>query len=290
MHTGDAVKHPLNAGYCSSTFNQKIVQMTTPNKKNILFITGCFVGSNCWDNWQVYFQNKGYHTIAPAWPNKKGSPSELRSKYPDGNPGLTKLTLAELITYFENLARGFDEKPILIGHSMGGLITQILVNRGVAAAGIAIHSVQPSGIFPYEFPLFKLGWKFLGLFSSLKKTYLMTFEDWQYAFVNGMPLSEQKEAYDRFAIPESKRVNLGGLGNAAKVDFKKAHVPLLFTAGSSDHIIPAHLNLRNFRKYKQENNSVTDYKVFPGRNHFVLGQASWTEDADYILHWIEKNV
>jgi len=263
--------------------------MVNPNPKNILFITGCFVGNNCWDNWQVYFQNKGYYTSAPEWPHKKGTPSHLRSKHPDGNPGLTELTLSELVTYYENLVKGFAEKPVLIGHSMGGLITQILINRGVVAGGVAIHSVQPAGIFPYEFPLFKLGWKFLGLFSSLKKTYMMTFKDWQYAFVNGMTFSEQKEAYERFAIPESKRVNLGGLGSAAKVDFNIRHAPLLFTAGTTDHIIPAHLNLRNFRKYKTRADSVIDYKVFANRNHFVLGQENWKEDAEFISNWIETN-
>ncbi|MES1214774.1 MAG: alpha/beta hydrolase [Bacteroidota bacterium] len=262
--------------------------MENKNPKNILFITGCFVGNNCWDNWQVYFQNKGYNTTAPAWPNKKGSPEILRSKHPYGNPGLAKLTLRELIDYFENIAKGYDEKPILIGHSLGGLITQILVNRGVAAAGIAIHSVQPAGIFPYEFPLFKLGWKFLGLFSSLKTTYLMSFKDWQYAFVNGMTLEEQKQAYETYTIPESKRVNLGGLGSAAKVDFRKPHVPLLFTSGTTDNIIPAHLNLRNLKKYKKTTDSITEYKEFTGRNHFVLGQVSWREDAEYILNWIER--
>ena len=260
------------------------------NPKNILFITGCFVGNNCWDDWQGYFQSKGYRTSAPAWPNKNESPAALRGRHPDGNLPLTKLTLPKLILYFENIARGFDEKPIVIGHSMGGLITQILVNRGVAACGIAIHSVQPAGIFPYEFPLFRLGWKFLGLFSSSKKTYLMTFKDWQYAFVNGMSLADQKAAYEQFVVPESKKVNLGGLGSAAKVDFKSMHVPLLFTAGTMDNIIPAHLNLRNSKKYKPRGNSIVDYHAFSGRNHFVLGQSTWKEDAAFILDWIEKSI
>ncbi len=88
-------------------------------------------------------------------------------------------------------------------------------------------------------------------------------------------------------IPESKTVARGGLTNAAKVDFAKPHAPLLLTSGSTDHIIPAHLNLRNSKKYKKSD-SVLDYKEFPGRNHFVVGQPTWKEDADYILNWIAK--
>ena len=167
-------------------------------------------------------------------------------------------------------------------------MTQVIVNRDLAVAGVAIHSVPPQGVFPYEFSFLKAGWKVLGLFTSLKKTYLMSFKDWQYAFVNGMPLAEQKEAYENNIIPESKTVARGGLTSAVAVDFKKAHPPLLLTSGSEDTIIPAHLNFRNYKAYAK-NGSVLDYKEFPGRNHYVLGQSTWKEDADYILEWLSKN-
>ena len=119
----------------------------------------------------------------------------------------------------------------------------------------------------------------------------MSFKDWQYAFVNGMPLAEQRAAYEKYTVPESKTVTRGGLTNAAKVDFSKPHPPLLLTSGTIDHIIPAHLNKRNFQKYAKTDsvNSVTEYKEFEGRNHFVLGQPSWKEDAAYILNWIENH-
>jgi len=100
-----------------------------------------------------------------------------------------------------------------------------------------------------------------------------------------MSLNAQIDAYERFAIPESKLVLRDGLISAAKVDFKTQHVPLLFVAGSIDPCIPAALNLKNAKRYK-DSNSVTDYKVFEGRNHFVLGQPTWREDADYIINWI----
>ncbi|HEV8283765.1 MAG TPA: alpha/beta hydrolase [Chitinophagaceae bacterium] len=264
--------------------------MKNVNPKNIVFVTGAFVGSNCWDEWQTYFQSKGYKTIAPPWPYKEGSVAELRSMHPSKNVGLTKLTLSEVVDSYANVIKGFAEKPIVIGHSLGGLMTQILVNRDLAAAGVAIHSVPPLGVFPYEFSFLRGGWKSLGLFTSLKKTYLMSFKDWQYAFVNGMPLQEQQAAYEKFTIPESKMVARGGLSSAAKVDFKKAHAPLLILSGSTDHIIPAHLNNRNFKKYKKRDDSVLDYKERIGRNHFVLGQPGWEGDADYVLGWIEDQL
>jgi pimeloyl-ACP methyl ester carboxylesterase len=252
--------------------------------KDIVFITGAFVSNACWDDWKVYFTRKGYKTIAPPWPYKNGPASALRAKRPN-DTDLATLTLKELVGHYENVVNGLQGKPIVIGHSLGGLIVQILVNRSLVAAGVAIHSLSPLGVIPYDFSFFKASWKSLGLFTSVKKTYMMSFDDWKFAFVNGMPPEEQKEAYEKFAIPESKTVTRGGLSSDAKVDFTIPHPPLLLTSGSIDHIIPANLNYRNFKKY-DNNNSIIEYKEFPGRNHFVLGQPGWEEDAEFILNWL----
>ncbi len=255
--------------------------------KTILFVTGAFVSHTCWDEWRAYFESKGYKTLAPPWPHKDGTTQELRDRQPF-DTALADLTTVELINHYAKFAKSFSEKPIIIGHSFGGLITQVLINKDLGAAGIAIHSAPPMGVFPYEFSFLKAGWKVLGLFTSMKETYLMSFKDWQYAFVNGMPLSAQKAAYEKYTIPESKRAARGALTDATKVDFNKPHVPLLFMAGSTDHIMPAHLNRRNFNAYKK-NGSVLEYKEFPNKNHFVLGLPSWRENADYIFNWIQTH-
>lgn len=254
--------------------------------RNILFVTGAFVTHHCWDEWRVYFEARGYSTVAPAWPFKDAPAAELRARQPH-DIDLARLTLAELVDHFADIAKSFPEKPIIIGHSLGGLITQILLNRDLAAAAVAIHSVPPQGIIPYEFSFLKSTWGALGLFTSLDETYLMPFDTWQYAFVNEMPLDEQQKAYDLLTSPESKRVARGGLTSAAAVDFDKPHAPLLLTSGSLDNIIPAHLNNRNYERYKK-NGSILEYKEFPGRNHHVLAQAGWESDADYVLGWIKN--
>lgn len=261
--------------------------MKTINSKTVVFITGAFVTHHSWNEWKVYFEARGYKTLNPAWPYKNGSAEELRNRQPN-DTDLAQLTLTELVDHYAGIIKQLPEKPIVIGHSLGGLVTQIIVNRGLAAAGIAIHPVAPLGIIPYEFSFLKATWKALGLFTSTKKTYLMSFKDWQYAFVNGMSLADQQLAYEQNTIPESKTVARGGLTSAAKVDFAKAHAPLLITSGDMDTIIPAHLNRRNFKRYKKDNGSVTEYKEFKGRNHFVIGQPGWKEDADYILNWIDQ--
>ncbi|HWJ25556.1 MAG TPA: hypothetical protein VNS32_03380, partial [Flavisolibacter sp.] len=140
-------------------------------------------------------------------------------------------------------------------------------------------------IIPLQLSFYRSTWKALGYFTPRRKTYMMSFRTWQYAFTNGMSLEEQKDGYDRYAVPESKLVLRDTLTRIAKVDFKRPHAPLLFVAGSTDHCIPAALNKTNFEKYR-DRHSITDFKEFAGRNHFVLGQPTWREDANYILDWI----
>ncbi|HEY3386424.1 MAG TPA: hypothetical protein VGK46_07935, partial [Saprospiraceae bacterium] len=141
----------------------------------------------------------------------------------------------------------------------------------------------------YEFSFLRAGWKSLGLFTSTKKTYLMSLSDWQYAFTNGMSLKEQKESYDVSVVPESKLVARDGLTSAAFVDFKKKHAPLLILGGTKDHIMPSTLSYRIFKRYSKTNGSVIEYKEYAGKNHYVVGPSTYKEYADYILNWIDAH-
>ncbi|MXV50080.1 alpha/beta fold hydrolase [Pedobacter sp. HMF7647] len=260
--------------------------MKALTSKTIVFITGAFVSSDCWNDWKTYFEERGYTTLAPAWPHKDAPACTLRERHPDAE--VASLRLASLTDYFATIVKQLSEKPILIGHSMGGLITQLLLQKDLATAGIAIHSLQPKGIFTFKFSFYKAGWGALGFFTDTKKTYLMSFREWQYAFTNGMSFEQQKEAYYNLLVPESKLLVRDATTDAAKINFSSAHAPLLFLAGSTDHFIPASLNYSNYKKYSHHQ-SVTDYKEFAGRNHFVLGQPNWSEIADFVLSWIKKN-
>lgn len=262
--------------------------MQTENSKTILFITGAFVSNESWNEWRDFYENKGYKTLAPAWPYKHASPEVLRKRHPDSE--IASIRLKQLIEHFEKIAESLTEKPIIIGHSIGALIAQILNQKGLASAVVAIHSVPPQGILCFKFSFLKSGWGPLGFFTSTKNTFLMSFSQWQYAFANGLPLEWQEKGYQQLAIPESKLVIRDTISSVAKIDFNAPHPPLLLIAGDNDHTIPQQLNYDNYKKYTDKN-SITDYKVFSGRNHFVLGQPGWHEIAIYILEWlqIQKN-
>jgi pimeloyl-ACP methyl ester carboxylesterase len=260
--------------------------MKTINSKTIVFVTGCFVSYVGWNTWKNYFESKGYTVHTPPWPYKEAQPAVLRSRHPD--PGIASLSLRKLVDHHAEFIGKLPERPIVIGHSFGGLITQLLVQKGLAEAAVAYHSVAPQGILSFKWSFIRSVTPALGLFTSRKTTYLMSFKHWQYTFTNGMPLQVQQETYNKLVVPESKTVSWSGLGKDASVDFKRPHVPLLFVSGTEDHIMPASLNYDNYKKYRNES-SITDYKEFPGRNHLAMEQPDWKEDADYIISWLNSH-
>jgi alpha-beta hydrolase superfamily lysophospholipase len=249
--------------------------------KTVVFIHGMYMTSLCWEQWVNRFQAKGYHCLAPDWPGRDKSVDILRKNHPD--PQLGKLALTEVVEHMANTIEKLDEKPILIGHSMGGLVVQLLLQRDMAAAGVAISSAPPMGVFTTRLPFLKSNWPHINPFTAQSVPIQMTFERFQCTFVNTLPLAEQQAAFERYVVPESRRVPRESL--TAKVDFKKQHPPLLLVAGSTDNLIPASLNKTNYDKYKSSS-SITDFKEFAGRTHFIVGQKGWDEVADYVLAWL----
>lgn len=256
----------------------------TITSKTVLFITGAFVSHHCWDEWITWFEQKGFRVKVVPWPQKDGPAAVLRHRHPDKD--LAALRLEQLTSFYRLAALSLPEKPVIIGHSIGGLIAQLLLQEGLADAAVAIHSVPPQGIFSFSLPFLRSGWGPLGYFTNVNKTFLMSFEQWQYAFTNGLPAEVQKEGFE-LVIPESKRIVRDTITHAARVDFSRPHRPLLLIGGTNDHTIPPALNYKNHQRYTDKE-SITCYKIFNGRTHYVLNQEGWQEIAAYILRWLQS--
>jgi pimeloyl-ACP methyl ester carboxylesterase len=259
--------------------------MTTSPTKSVVFITGTFLGNNCWDKWMNYFENNGYKCIAPAWPHKNASPEVLRNRHPD--PAIASNRLESLTDYFEQIIKTLPEKPILIGHSFGGLIVQLLLQGGQAAAGVAVHSLPPLSTIAIKVSLLKTWWEGMGFFTSTGKTYMLSFRKWKSAIDNQMSCDKQKESFYKYAIPESKLIIRDAFKCNAKINFKNPHSPLLFTSGGYDQLIPAAVNFRNYTNYNP-GRSITEYKNFQYHNHLVFDHLAWKEEAEFILHWLQQ--
>ena len=252
--------------------------------KNIVFIHGMFMNKDCWNDWINYYSNKSYNCIAPSWPGHIGNPAELRKIHPSAE--LEKLALIEVVNQFGELIKGLDSPPAIIGHSMGGLAVQILINKGLGACGIAIDPAPPAGVFTTKWSFLKANFPVINPFRGNKPD-LISFERFQYAFVNDMPETQQRAAYDKFVVPESRNVPRSSTGKAGKIDFSREHNPLLIIAGGNDNIIPASLNKSNYTKYSSKK-SRTDFKEFAGRTHFIIGQNNWQEVAEFANEWISN--
>jgi pimeloyl-ACP methyl ester carboxylesterase len=251
--------------------------------KTIVLIHGMFMNPLCWEKWIPRYQARGYKVFAPAWPGRDKTVAALRQAHPD--PALPKLKLGEVVESQAAFIQGLSEKPAILGHSMGGLVVQLLLQRDLAVAGVAIDPAPPLGVFTTAFSFLKANLPAINPF-LLNRPAMMTFPQFQYAFVSALPLEEQRAIYDRYCVPESRGVPSSSLGPAGRVDFSRPHRPLLITAGEQDHIVPAGLIRTNFRKYRGP--SVTEFKEFPGRDHFLIGERGWEEVADFALDWLER--
>jgi pimeloyl-ACP methyl ester carboxylesterase len=258
--------------------------LSAPPVPIIVFITGAVVTANCWDNWKAFFEAAGYTCHAPAWPHKAAPAAELRSQHP--HSPIAQNGLPEVLNAYADFIAQLHAKPIVIGHSYGGLLVQLLLQQGAVAAGVAIESAPPRGVVVWNWALVRSVLPMLGLFSSLKTTFLPTFAQWQHAIANGLPLADQQSAYENLAAPESKKLIRQALSRHARVDFHRPHAPLLFLAGGADRLMPAALNRANYQRYRHTE-SITDYHELPDRSHAMLGQPTWRADAALVLHWLK---
>ncbi len=219
----------------------------------------------------------------PAWPGRDRPAAELRAH---SNSALGRLTLSKIVAHIGSQVDALEQKPIVIGHSTGGLVAQILVNRGAVAAGVAIHSAPPRGVFSAK-AFLRSKWSIINPFAAAGQAKTLTFDEFQYAFANTLPLEAQRAVYDRYVVPESRVIARRSRDAVARIDFAKPHSPLLMTAGVQDRVIPASLSFNNFARYRQRG-AITDFRAFDGRDHSVIVEPGWEEVADFVAYWLDK--
>ncbi len=269
----------------STTFSQTKTDSTMKksiNSKTVVFIHGLFLNNQTWAEWETFFKEKGYNTYSPTYPGHEGTPSELRKNAPDS---LGYITFTDVVNKMEAFIETLPEKPIIVGHSMGGLVAQKLIEKDLAEAAVIISSAPPKGVITLKLSFAKSN---LGLLNPFKgnSIHYPTKKWFHYAFTNTLSREESDSIFDKFVVPESRNIPRETLKKVGKIDFKKPHAPLLFISGKEDHIIPASLNKKNFKRYKNEN-SLREHKFFEGRDHFIAGEDGWEEVANYVYNWLK---
>src|ERR1700758_1112061 len=254
------------------------------NITTIILIPGLWVTALCWEHWVKHYSVKGYSVIAANWPGMDGDIEQLRCD----PSSFAKIGLTEVVDHYEQIIRELEPPPVIIGHGFGGLVTQIILDRGWGAAGVAIASAPVKGIARLPLSVLKLAFSVLGK-SHSNKTASLTAEQFHRAFANSLPETESLNAFRRYVVPAPNRVLLQtAFANfisqtPATVNFRNdTRAPLLLVAGGKDRVVPRSLVKANFALYR-ESKAETDYKEYPEQTHFTLIQE--TKVADYVLGW-----
>jgi pimeloyl-ACP methyl ester carboxylesterase len=258
--------------------------------RTIVFIHGGWVTPACWAPFVSFFEARGYECLAPAWPGKDRSVEAIRA---DPSP-LAGLGIGEVVDYYDRIVSSLDTPPILVGHSFGGLFVQLLLDRGLGAAGIAIDSAPPKGIFAFDpSALLSVGRVLLIPF-AWRRVVNWSFTEFRYAFVHTLSLDEARAIWDAQIVPDSGRpffqvgLSMFDRSSPTRVDFANPNrAPLLLISGDADRAMTPAIVHRMYRAHRASP-ARTDLRSFPGRTHWLIAQDGWEEVAQACLDWIES--
>ncbi|MCU1479377.1 MAG: alpha/beta hydrolase [Subtercola sp.] len=267
--------------------------MSAPTNPPVIFIHGLWIHSDSWTPWIDLFDQHGYNAVAPGWPGD-GETVEATRAHPEALDGVG---IEAIFDHYADLIDGMPQKPIVIGHSFGGLIAQELLAHDLAVAAVAIDPAPIKGVKALPFAQLRSGFPILGKPSSKNHTVSLTGEQFQYSFGNALSKDESDALHTRFTIPgpgrplfEDAAANFSRTSPAAVDTHKTPRGPLLLTSGSLDHTVPEKVTREVFALYTKHTDSVTDFHEFEGRGHSLAFDSGWADVAADVLAWLEEKV
>lgn len=260
-----------------------------PEGTPVVFVHGLWLHADSWGAWVDLFREAGYAPLAPGWPGDSSTVEETRSQ-PERVAGYG---IDDVVEHYARIIGGLEAKPIVIGHSFGGLIAQRLLGQDLAAAAVAIDAAPIKGVVALPLSSLRVASIALRNPANKKRAVALTAKQFRYGFGNALSAEESTELYERWTIPspakplfEAASANLSP-GSPAKVNTGNAtRGPLLLTAGGKDHTAPPSIVKSTLKQYRKSP-AVTDYKEFPGRGHTLALDSGWREVADTVLTWLK---
>ncbi|MFC3960945.1 alpha/beta hydrolase [Nocardia jiangsuensis] len=255
----------------------------------IVLVHGLWMTPRSWEHWVEYYGAKGFTVVTPGYPGFEIEVEALRA-----NPALiAELTVRDTVDHLAAVIEALPAAPIIMGHSFGGTLTQLLVDRGLGAAAVAIDSAPTEGVRVTPPSQAKALFPVLKNLGNRHRAVGFTAEEFHYAFTNTIDEAASRAAWERYHIPAPGNwvwtygvfENFRPGHHETWVDYARAdRAPLLFIAGGEDHIMPPAVNRSNAKLY-HKSAAVTDYHEFPGRSHWTCAEPGWQEVADHALEW-----
>lgn len=258
---------------------------------NVVFIHGLWIHSAAWEPWQRLFEESGFTTVAPGWPGDSETVAQTRAN-PDP---LNNQGIAEICHHYADIIERFAEKPVVVGHSFGGLIAQELLANNLVAAAVAIDPAPIKGVKVLPFSQLKSGFPVLGNPANKSRTVALNEKQFKYAFGNQLSQEESDALHAAWTIPgpgrplfEDATANFVRNSPAAVDTHTAVRGPLLLTSGTEDHTVPKVVTVAVSKLYADNTASVTEYHEYEGKGHSLTLDSGWRDVATDVVGWLKS--
>jgi len=271
---------------------EQVNSANTSGHTPVVFIHGLWLLPSSWDRWAAMFDEAGFASLSPGWPDDPETVEEAHA-HPEV---FAHKTVGQVADHFQAVIEQLTQKPVVIGHSFGGLLTQIIAGRGLAAAAVAIDPAPFRGVLPLPISALRSASPVLHNPANRNRAIPLTYEQFRYGFANAVSEDEAKELYETYAVPapgaplfQAATANFNPW-TEAKVDTKNPERgPLLIISGEKDHTVPWSIANASFKK-QQKNENVTEITEMPGRGHALTIDSGWREVAETALAFVRRFV
>ena len=261
---------------------EQIQRAKESGRTPVVFVHGLWLLPSSWDRWAAFFEEDNFVALTPGWPDDPATVEEANA-HPEVFAGKS---IGEVADHYESVITQLDHTPVIIGHSFGGLIAQILAGRGLSAAAVAIDPAPFRGVLPLPISSLRAASPVLGNPTNRHKAVPLTYEQFRYAFANAVDEDEAHSLYDEFAVPASGEPLFQAAASnlnpwtEAKVDTETAaRGPLLLVSGAKDHTVPPAITNASY-KLQSRNEAVTEIVEVPDRGHALTIDSRWREVAE----------
>ena len=271
---------------------QEIDRANTEGKQPVVFVHGLWLLASSWDNWRAFFEEQGYTTLAPGWPDDPQTVAEAT----DDPEVFADKRLKQVTDHYADAIRQLKTKPAVIGHSFGGLIAQQLADEGLSAVTVAIDAPGFRGVLPLPLSELKSGAPVLSNPANYHRAVALTYEQFRYGFANALEEDEAHALYDQCAVPgpgtplfQAAAANLNPWTEDRVNTENPARGPLLLIAGEKDHTVPLAV-VKAAYKLQKNNPAVTEFREIPGRGHSLTIDHGWRDVAEIALAFIAQQL